>query len=162
MSAGTGGELTPSVSLGNYSWNEVDIKNTPGSTAGSGSGDFHQYRMQRRKEMFRLANLDKQAKHQEIQVTYQALLDAKKDEAEAVTAKKSAKRKAKKEKQKHSKIRKKWEAALAQNGTTTPEHDKLDKKGAQTEKEQNMVQEDGAGAKGASHEEEQDQNKAEK
>ena len=33
-----------------------------GATAGSGSGDFHVYRAQRRREMFRLEKMDKDAK----------------------------------------------------------------------------------------------------
>lgn len=52
-------DISPSVSLGSYSWNEVVIENIPSSTAGSGSVDFHEYRMQRRKEAFRIAALEK-------------------------------------------------------------------------------------------------------
>ncbi|PPR88651.1 hypothetical protein GOBAR_AA32037 [Gossypium barbadense] len=36
----------------------VRVSNTSGSSAGSGSGDFHQYRQMRRKEQDRLARMD--------------------------------------------------------------------------------------------------------
>ena len=34
------------------------MRNTPGSTAGAGSGDYHTYRIERRREHYRLAKLD--------------------------------------------------------------------------------------------------------
>ena len=43
---------------------DVCWQNVMGSTAGAGSGDFHQYRFARRKEQFRVARLDKEAKQQ--------------------------------------------------------------------------------------------------
>jgi hypothetical protein len=43
---------------------DVCLQNVMGSTAGAGSGDFHQYRFARRKEQFRVARLDKEAKQQ--------------------------------------------------------------------------------------------------
>ena len=43
-----------------YHLNNTNIH--AGSTAGAGSGDFHQYRMQRRKENFRVAKLEGEAK----------------------------------------------------------------------------------------------------
>eukprot|EP00193_Tetraselmis_chui_P001109 CAMPEP_0177751694 /NCGR_PEP_ID=MMETSP0491_2-20121128/512_1 /TAXON_ID=63592 /ORGANISM="Tetraselmis chuii, Strain PLY429" /LENGTH=110 /DNA_ID=CAMNT_0019266827 /DNA_START=417 /DNA_END=746 /DNA_ORIENTATION=- len=41
------------------------IFNVSGSSAGAGSGDFHQYRMARRREQSRLARIDKAAEEQQ-------------------------------------------------------------------------------------------------
>lgn len=38
------------------------IKNTPSSTAGAGSGEFHQYRYGRRKEISRLKQMEMERK----------------------------------------------------------------------------------------------------
>jgi hypothetical protein len=41
---------------------DVNAKNVSGSTAGSGSGDFHVYRQERRRELTRIQNLEVEAK----------------------------------------------------------------------------------------------------
>jgi len=87
----------------------VVVKNTPGSTAGAGSGEFHQYRYLRRKEFFRLKQMDIEAKKQEETKRYSQMKEAKEARASSKTAKKSSKRKKLKQKHQEAKIRKKSE-----------------------------------------------------
>jgi len=93
---------------------ETDISNTPGSTAGAGSGDFHQYRMQRRKENFRVARLEGEARKEREVKNFEERLETRQKEAEERTSKKAEKRKKKKQTKLHAKIRKKWEAAIVE------------------------------------------------
>jgi len=76
------------------------IRNNSGSTAGAGSGDFHQYRAQRRKEMFRLGFLERQQRKEDEEKEYQEKRKALQEQDEARTSKKSTKRKKKKTKRK--------------------------------------------------------------
>lgn len=76
----------------------VRISNTSGSSAGSGSGDFHQYRQMRRREQDRLARMEldyqKRKEESEFLVRRESRLKA----AEERTSKKRAKRQKKKQK----------------------------------------------------------------
>eukprot|EP00698_Gefionella_okellyi_P022811 TRINITY_DN7618_c0_g1_i1.p1 TRINITY_DN7618_c0_g1~~TRINITY_DN7618_c0_g1_i1.p1 ORF type:complete len:114 (-),score=22.91 TRINITY_DN7618_c0_g1_i1:407-724(-) len=69
------------------------VRNVTGSSAGSGSGDFHAYRAARRKEMIRLGLHAQEAEYDDMQAAFQ------KDEMERIltdearTAKKRDKRK---------------------------------------------------------------------
>eukprot|EP00898_Chlorokybus_atmophyticus_P003181 jgi/Chlat1/3864/Chrsp26S04152 len=82
------------------------IGNTSGSTAGAGSGDFHQaslhysYRQMRRKEQDRLRRMDVEYKHRTEEEQFQKRRLDKIKEAEERTAKKRAKRQKKKDKKK--------------------------------------------------------------
>lgn len=83
----------------------VRVSNTSGSSAGSGSGDFHQYRQMRRREQDRLARMEidyqqRTAEREFLQRREERLLAA-----EERTAKKRALRQKKKEKQKLKKSR---------------------------------------------------------
>ncbi|KAF5197537.1 Prkr-interacting protein [Thalictrum thalictroides] len=78
----------------------VRVNNTSGSSAGSGSGDFHQYRQMRRKEQDRLMRMDahyeKTKEVEEFNLRREERLKA----AEERTAKKRAKRQKKRMKKK--------------------------------------------------------------
>eukprot|EP00802_Teleaulax_amphioxeia_P029677 Tamp_31877.p4 GENE.Tamp_31877~~Tamp_31877.p4 ORF type:complete len:109 (-),score=30.12 Tamp_31877:355-657(-) len=43
----------------------LEVSNVMGSTAGAGSGEFHNYRWSRRKELFRLARMEADAKKED-------------------------------------------------------------------------------------------------
>jgi len=93
----------------------LQVKNTPGSTAGAGSGEFHQYRYLRRKEFFRLKQMDIEAKKQEETKKYKEMREQKDAKASAKTAKKSSKRKKLKQKHQEAKSRKKNETTGEEN-----------------------------------------------
>ncbi|KAJ7517301.1 hypothetical protein O6H91_21G017600 [Diphasiastrum complanatum] len=78
----------------------VRISNTSGSSAGSGSGDFHQYRQMRRREQDRLARMEVDYQKRKEEAEFLARREARIKAAEERTAKKRAKRQKKKEKKK--------------------------------------------------------------
>lgn len=83
----------------------VRVSNTSGSSAGSGSGDFHQYRQMRRKEQDRLTRMDVDYKKRKEEAEFNARREERLKAAEERTAKKRMKRQKKKLKKKEKKIK---------------------------------------------------------
>ncbi|KAJ4791817.1 PRKR interacting protein 1 [Rhynchospora pubera] len=80
----------------------VRVSNTSGSSAGSGSGDFHQYRQMRRKEQDRVARMD--ADYQKrLEIAEFNLRREERLKAAERTAKKRQKRQKKKDRRKDKK-----------------------------------------------------------
>eukprot|EP00246_Nothoceros_aenigmaticus_P000396 TRINITY_DN10593_c0_g1_i2.p2 TRINITY_DN10593_c0_g1~~TRINITY_DN10593_c0_g1_i2.p2 ORF type:complete len:173 (-),score=49.02 TRINITY_DN10593_c0_g1_i2:1740-2258(-) len=82
----------------------VRISNTSGSSAGSGSGDFHQYRQMRRREQDRLARMELDYQKRKEETEFLARRDERVKAAEERTAKKRAKRQKQKEKKKQKRL----------------------------------------------------------
>lgn len=74
------------------------VYNTSSSTAGAGSGDFHQYRMIRRTEQARVARIEEDWKKKTEEEEYEARKREREQQAEEKTAKNRAKRQKKKAK----------------------------------------------------------------
>ncbi|KAK7357648.1 hypothetical protein VNO80_16943 [Phaseolus coccineus] len=83
----------------------VRVSNTSGSSAGSGSGDFHQYRQMRRKEQDRLARMEVDYQRRKELAEFSLRREERLKAAEERTAKKRAKRQKKKQKKKEKKIK---------------------------------------------------------
>ncbi|KAI8554560.1 hypothetical protein RHMOL_Rhmol05G0108000 [Rhododendron molle] len=81
----------------------VRVSNTSGSSAGSGSGDFHQYRQMRRKEQDRLSRMDVDHKRRKELAEFNMRREERMRAAEERTAKKRLKRQKKKQKKKEKK-----------------------------------------------------------
>ncbi|CAH9107773.1 unnamed protein product [Cuscuta epithymum] len=81
----------------------VRVSNTSGSSAGSGSGDFHQYRQMRRKEQDRLARMDADYQKRKEVSEFNKRKDERLKAAEERTAKKRLKRQKKKQRKKEKK-----------------------------------------------------------
>lgn len=76
---------------------DVEARNVSGSTAGASSGDFHVYRRQRRHELERLEQLEKDAQDRQILESRLKAIQQLKARDEQKTAKRAAKRRRKKE-----------------------------------------------------------------
>uniref|UniRef100_A0A5B7ACW6 Putative PRKR-interacting protein 1 n=1 Tax=Davidia involucrata TaxID=16924 RepID=A0A5B7ACW6_DAVIN len=83
----------------------VRVSNTSGSSAGSGSGDFHQYRQMRRKEQDRLARMDVDYQKRKEVAEFNMRREERMRAAEERTIKKRLKRQKKKQKKKEKKIK---------------------------------------------------------
>nr|GLL23726.1 PRKR-interacting protein 1 [Ipomoea trifida]GMC81076.1 PRKR-interacting protein 1 [Ipomoea batatas]GME11048.1 PRKR-interacting protein 1 [Ipomoea batatas] len=81
----------------------VRVSNTSGSSAGSGSGDFHQYRQMRRKEQDRLARMDADYQKRKEMAEFNTKREERLKAAEERTAKKRLKRQKKKQRKKEKK-----------------------------------------------------------
>ncbi|EPS72684.1 hypothetical protein M569_02073, partial [Genlisea aurea] len=81
----------------------VRVSNTSGSSAGSGSGDFHQYRQMRRKEQDRLARMDLDYQKRKQVTEFNKRREERLKAAEERTAKKRLKRQKKKQRKKEKK-----------------------------------------------------------
>ncbi|CAG9320036.1 unnamed protein product [Blepharisma stoltei] len=90
------------------------VESLPGSIAGAGSGDFHQYRNLRRREEARQDLLEVNHREQKIAEEFQALREYHRKTVEEKAKKKAMKRKKKKER-KQLKIQ---ELKLKQKGKT--------------------------------------------
>ncbi|MED6159208.1 hypothetical protein PIB30_040230 [Stylosanthes scabra] len=83
----------------------VRVSNTSGSSAGSGSGDFHQYRQMRRKEQDRLARMEVDYQKRKEVAEFNMRREERLKAAEERTAKKRAKRQKKKQRKKEKKMK---------------------------------------------------------
>ncbi|KAL8209584.1 hypothetical protein R6Q57_006316 [Mikania cordata] len=83
----------------------VRVNNTSGSSAGSGSGDFHQYRQMRRKEQDRLARMDVDFQKRKQVAEFNKRREERLIAAEERTAKKRLKRQKKKQKKQEKKMK---------------------------------------------------------
>ncbi|EXB63680.1 hypothetical protein L484_027023 [Morus notabilis] len=81
----------------------VRVSNTSGSSAGSGSGDFHQYRQMRRKEQDRLARMDVDFQRRKEVAEFTMGREERLKAAEERTAKKRLKRQKKKQRKREKK-----------------------------------------------------------
>ncbi|KAE8716736.1 putative Myb domain protein 73 [Hibiscus syriacus] len=106
----------------------VRVNNTSGSSAGSGSGDFHQYRQMRRKEQDRLARMDVDyQKRKEI-----AEFNMRREERLKAGEERTAKKRLKRQKKKQRKMEKKMKTSAeggekkkeeSSDGEADSEHD---------------------------------------
>lgn len=72
------------------------VENVPGSTAGAGSGDFHQYRSVRRAEQGRLELMDKEYSERKTKEDFEQMRTFHLQQAQASTERKAMKRQRKK------------------------------------------------------------------
>ncbi|EES15636.1 hypothetical protein BDA96_08G031700 [Sorghum bicolor] len=83
----------------------VRVSNTSGSSAGSGSGDFHQYRQMRRREQDRIARMDADYQKRKEMAEYELRRVERLKAAEERTAKKRLKRQKQKQRKKEKRAK---------------------------------------------------------
>ncbi|KAL4581168.1 hypothetical protein LXL04_017377 [Taraxacum kok-saghyz] len=83
----------------------VRVNNTSGSSAGSGSGDFHQYRQMRRKEQDRITRMDVDYRKKKQVAEFNKRREERLKATEERTAKKRLKRQKKKQKKQEKKMK---------------------------------------------------------
>ncbi|KAJ8761138.1 hypothetical protein K2173_001194 [Erythroxylum novogranatense] len=97
----------------------VRVSNTSGSSAGAGSGDFHQYRQMRRKEQDRLARMDADYQKRKHLAEFNMRREERIKAAEERTAKKRLKRQKKKQRKKDKKMKPNADAEQNQKGESS-------------------------------------------
>ncbi|KAL8459064.1 hypothetical protein ACS0TY_035670 [Phlomoides rotata] len=99
----------------------VRFNNTSGSSAGSGSGDFHQYRQMRRKEQDRLARMEVDYQKRKEVSEFNERREKRLKETEERAAKKRLKRQKKKQKKKEKKCKTDGGSGEHQKGQSSDE-----------------------------------------
>jgi hypothetical protein len=90
----------------------LHVSNVGSAIAGSGSGDFHQYRLQRRAEQARVGKMRAEQEEERKQAEFMNKREMNLIEAEQRTEKLAEKRKRKKEKKKKNKEEKEEETSI--------------------------------------------------
>jgi len=108
------------------------LRNAPGSYAGAGSGQFHQYRMQRRREMARLGEMKAAASKEKELNDWESQKNKRVEDEEKKRAPKQKKREKKKRKERETRERAKSEKAAKRQklepNTTKDDNTKNDDK----------------------------------
>lgn len=82
---------------GQFDYRDIQAKNVAGSTAGAGSGEFHVYRQQRRRELERIERMKVEAKRNEEEKLRCEAAEKRRRKEIDKTTKRAAKRKRKRE-----------------------------------------------------------------
>ncbi|KAI9184216.1 hypothetical protein H9P43_003269 [Blastocladiella emersonii ATCC 22665] len=102
------------------------VSNVQGSSAGAGSGDFHVYRMHRRRELLRQKVMDEELAVDKAEAEHRAKVEAARKAEEEKTAKRRAKRlkrKASSSSQKKTVVKGKVDSAAADDGDASGDDD---------------------------------------
>ncbi|KZS98310.1 DUF1168-domain-containing protein [Sistotremastrum niveocremeum HHB9708] len=94
------------------------IKNVQGSSAGAGSGEFHVYKANRRREYERLKIMEEEAQKEAETLAFEKAKREREEAAEAKTAKNRARRQKKKERGAHGGEKKAGSPASTSQATT--------------------------------------------